>query len=184
MSRLFRCNPVEANVMSPRIEDHKRPQQAGEPPRPPEIDAFYLSLVTAMAEFAASLVHDLKQPITDAILNANACERWLRRDPPDASGAYEAASRMVADAIRAADIIDRVPLKLEALRQFSAKVTRQRSALTEADITAFKAAGYDNRAVLDVLVLAATKLISNRTSHLAGTPDDAIMEGAPRRRTR
>ena len=184
MSRLFRCNPVEANMMSPRIEDHKRPQQAGEPPRPPEIDAFYLSLVMAMAEFSASLVHDLKQPITDAILNANACARRLRRDPPDASGAYEAASRMVADAIRAADVIGRIPSKLEALRQFAAKVTRQRGALTEADVAAFKAVGYDDRAVLDVLVLAATKLISNHTGHLAGTPNDAIMEGASQRRTR
>ena len=183
MSRLFRCNPVEANMMSPRIEDRKCPRQVGEPPRPPEIDAFYLSLVTVMAEFAASLVHDLKQPITDVMLNANACARWLRRDPPDASGAYEAASRMVADAIRAADVIDRIPSKLEALRQFAAKVTRQRGALTEADVTAFKAAGCDNRAALDVLVLAATKLISSH-NHLAGAPNDAIMEGASRRRTR
>jgi hypothetical protein len=42
----------------------------------------------------------------------------------------------------------------------------------------FKAAGYDNRAVLDVLVLAATKLISNYTNHLAQTPNDAFMKGA------
>jgi len=38
--------------------------------------------------------------------------------------------------------------KLEALRQFAAKVTRQRGAVSEADVAAFKAAGYDNRAVL------------------------------------
>jgi hypothetical protein len=43
---------------------------------------------------------------------------------------------------------------------------------------AFKAAGYDNRAVLDVLVLAATKLISNYTNHLAETPNDSFMKGA------
>ncbi len=68
--------------------------------------------------------------------------------------------------------------KLEALRQFAAKVTRQRGAVSEADVTAFKAAGYDNRAVLDVLVLAATKLISNYTNHLAQTPNDSFMKGA------
>jgi uncharacterized peroxidase-related enzyme len=68
--------------------------------------------------------------------------------------------------------------KLEALRQFAAKVTRQRGALTEADVSAFKAAGYDNRAVLDVLVLGATKLISNYTNHLADTPNDPFMKGA------
>jgi alkylhydroperoxidase family enzyme len=68
--------------------------------------------------------------------------------------------------------------KLEALRQFAAKVTRQRGALSEADVAAFKAAGYDNRAVLDVLALAATKLVSNYTNHLADTPNDAFMKGA------
>lgn len=68
--------------------------------------------------------------------------------------------------------------KREALRQFAAKVTRQRGAVSEADVAAFKAAGYDNRAVLDVLVLAATKLISNYTNHLAATPNDSFMKGA------
>ena len=68
--------------------------------------------------------------------------------------------------------------KLEALRQFAAKVTRNRGVVSEADVSAFKAAGYDNRAMLDVLVLAATKLISNYTNHLAQTLLDAFMKGA------
>jgi len=68
--------------------------------------------------------------------------------------------------------------KLEALRQFAAKVTRNRGVVSEADVSAFKAAGYDNRAILDVLVLAATKLISNYTNHLAQTPLDPFMKGA------
>src|ERR1700747_1874127 len=68
--------------------------------------------------------------------------------------------------------------KLEALRRFAAKVTRSRGVLSEADVAAFRAAGDGNRAVLDVLVLAATKLISNYTTHLAETPNDAFMKGA------
>jgi alkylhydroperoxidase family enzyme len=68
--------------------------------------------------------------------------------------------------------------KLETLRQFAAKVTRNRGVVSEADVSAFKAAGYDNRAILDVLVLAATNLISNYTNYLAQTPLDAFMKGA------
>ncbi len=68
--------------------------------------------------------------------------------------------------------------KLEALRQFAAKVTRNRGLVSEADVSAFKAAGFDNGAMLDVLVLAATKLISNYTNHLAQTPLDPFMKGA------
>ena len=68
--------------------------------------------------------------------------------------------------------------KLEALRVFAAKTTRQRGVVSQAEVAEFKAAGYDNRAALDVLVLAATKLISNYTNHLAQTPVDDFMKGA------
>ncbi|MET3107913.1 putative peroxidase-related enzyme [Oxalobacteraceae bacterium GrIS 2.11] len=68
--------------------------------------------------------------------------------------------------------------KLEALRHFAAVVTRKRGVLEDADVAAFKAAGYDNGAMLDVLVLAATKLISNYTNHLVDTPLDSFMAGA------
>jgi alkylhydroperoxidase family enzyme len=68
--------------------------------------------------------------------------------------------------------------KLEALRRFAALVTRKRGAVSQADVEAFKAAGYDNQAILDLLVLAAAKLISNYTNHLAQTPLDAFMRGA------
>jgi len=67
--------------------------------------------------------------------------------------------------------------KLEALRSFAAKVTRHRGVVSEADVAAFKAAGYTNQSVLDILVLAATKLISNYTNHLADTPIDPFMKG-------
>lgn len=68
--------------------------------------------------------------------------------------------------------------RLEALRQFAASITRNRGAVKDSEVASFKAAGYDNRAVLDVFVLAATKLISNYTNHLADTPLDAFMKGA------
>jgi uncharacterized peroxidase-related enzyme len=90
--------------------------------------------------------------------------RMAEVDPADIAAVRE--NRPIADA------------KREALRQFAAKVTRQRGAVAQADVAAFKAAGYDNRAVLDVLVLAATKLISNYTNHLAETPLDSFMKGA------
>src|SRR5262249_7781589 len=56
--------------------------------------------------------------------------------------------------------------KLEALRHFAAVVTRNRGVVSPAEVAAFKKAGYDNRAILDLLVLAATKLIANYTNHL------------------
>jgi len=82
----------------------------------------------------------------------------------------------VIDAVRGGRLISDV--KLEALREFAAAITRNRGVMSDAEVAAFKAAGYDNRAILDVLVLAATKLISNYTNHLAETPLDGFMKGA------
>lgn len=67
--------------------------------------------------------------------------------------------------------------KLEALRSFAANITRNRGVVSEADVEAFKEAGYTNQSVLDLLVIAATKLISNYTNHLADTPNDSFMAG-------
>jgi len=68
--------------------------------------------------------------------------------------------------------------KLEALRRFATAVIRNRGVVSDVEVAAFKAAGYDNGAMLDVLVLAATKLISNYANHFADTPLDEFMKGA------
>src|SRR5260370_24418031 len=65
--------------------------------------------------------------------------------------------------------------KLEALRPFAPKVTRQPGVVSHAEVPAFKAPAYDNRAVLDVLVLAATKPYYNYSNHLAYTPTDSVI---------
>ena len=61
-----------------------------------------------MGELTASLAHEMKQPIAAAVTDARTCLRWLARDAPDIEEAREAASRMIKDATRAAEIIDRV----------------------------------------------------------------------------
>jgi PAS domain S-box-containing protein len=66
--------------------------------------------VTTMGELTASLAHEVNQPIAAAVTNANTCLRWLTRDHPDVEEARAAASRIVKDATRAADIISRIRL--------------------------------------------------------------------------
>jgi C4-dicarboxylate-specific signal transduction histidine kinase len=63
-----------------------------------------------MGELCASLAHEVNQPITAAITNADACLRWLARDTPNLEKARESAMSIVEDGTRAAEIIARIRL--------------------------------------------------------------------------
>jgi C4-dicarboxylate-specific signal transduction histidine kinase len=63
-----------------------------------------------MGELTASLAHEVNQPIAAAGTDAKTCLRWLARDHPDLEEAREAASRVVKDATRAAEIVSRIRL--------------------------------------------------------------------------
>ena len=60
--------------------------------------------------------------------------------------------------------------KLEALRVFSKKMVIDRGFVSDTDVDAFLAAGYDRAAVLAVILGVALKVISNYTNHVAETP--------------
>jgi PAS domain S-box-containing protein len=90
------------------IEDRKRAEQERERLRQLEADLAYVNRVTTVGELAASLGHEIKQPIASASINAQACRRWLHRDAPDVIEASNVASAMIEDVARAAEIIDRV----------------------------------------------------------------------------
>ena len=68
----------------------------------------HVARAMTVGELAASLAHEINQPIAAVVLNAETCARWLRRDPPDLTEARGAASRTVDQATRIADIVDRI----------------------------------------------------------------------------
>ncbi len=96
---------VEFVGSSMDITERKRAEEAL---RRAQADLAHINRVSMMGELAASLAHELKQPIAAAITNAKTCVRWLQRDTPDVAEACEAALRMINDATRAAEVIDRV----------------------------------------------------------------------------
>jgi PAS domain S-box-containing protein len=83
-------------------------KHAEEALRQAQADLERISRATTMGELTASLAHEVNQPIAAALTDANTCLRWLMRDQPDVEEAREAASRVVRDAVRASDIINRM----------------------------------------------------------------------------
>ncbi len=67
--------------------------------------------------------------------------------------------------------------RLEALRQFTARLVEARGWLDEADTQAFLAAGYTPANIMEVILGVGQKTLSNYTNHIAGTELDAAFSG-------
>ncbi|XIA66241.1 PAS domain S-box protein [Bradyrhizobium sp. TZ2] len=68
----------------------------------------HVTRVTALGELAASIAHEVNQPLAAVVANAAACQRWLDRDPPDLGEARSTVQSIIKDGNRAADVIQRV----------------------------------------------------------------------------
>ena len=66
--------------------------------------------------------------------------------------------------------------KLQALAAFTQQVVEQRGEVAPGAVEAFLAAGFTRAQVLEVVLVVATKTISNYVNHLTATPFDAFMQ--------
>ena len=82
-------------------EEHERLRQL-------ESDLAHMNRLSVMGELAASLAHEITQPIAAARNNARAAMNFLDRRPPDLGEVREALGCVVGDADRAGEIVDRV----------------------------------------------------------------------------
>jgi len=92
------------------IDDQKRAEEAL---RQALGDLARINRVTTMGELAASMAHEISQPISGAITNANVCLRKLENDKPDLDEVRAAVTRFGRDARRAAEIIARIRSQFE-----------------------------------------------------------------------
>jgi PAS domain S-box-containing protein len=90
------------------ITDQKRAEQEHEKLRQLEAELAHINRVSMLGEMAASLAHEIKQPIAAAITSANTCIEWLAHEPPNLDRARAAATRIDKYGNRAAEIIDRI----------------------------------------------------------------------------
>src|SRR6266852_1929701 len=90
------------------ITERKRAEQERERLRQLEAELVHMNRVSTMGEMAASLAHEVNQPISAAVMNAEVCLELLQREQPYVPDLTDAASAMLRSAKRAADIIDSV----------------------------------------------------------------------------
>ena len=105
----------------------------------------HVTRVTALGELAASIAHDVNQPLAAVVANAAACLRWLDREPPDLEEARGTMESIIKEGNRAGEVTQRV-------RAFVNKTTDQRIPL------------HINDVVNEVVTLVQHELFSHRIS--------------------
>jgi len=65
----------------------------------------HASRILTLGELAASIAHEVNQPLCAIAANGQACLRWFDRDVPDVAAARQSVERMIDTANRAADVV-------------------------------------------------------------------------------
>ena len=99
--RGYRGTGTDVTATMRAQEEHERLRQL-------ESDLAHVNRLSMMGVLAASLAHEVKQPIATARNNARAALNFLAKNPPDLDEVREALGCIVGDADRAGDIIDRI----------------------------------------------------------------------------
>ena len=69
--------------------------------------------LTTMGQMAASIAHEINQPLAGVVNNANAGLRWLNRQPPNTAEVEAALRRIVSDGERGSGIIESIRATLK-----------------------------------------------------------------------
>jgi two-component system sensor kinase FixL len=99
--------------------------------------------VTTLGELTASIAHEVNQPLSGIITNAEASRRWLAHEPPQIEEARNAIERVIRDAERASGVVRRI-------RDLAKKATPE---MTRLDI---------NDAISDAMLLVQREVRSHR----------------------
>jgi len=104
----FPPQPAKLDSVLVSLSDITERRQAEDALRRAQAELAHVTRVMTVGELAASIAHEVNQPLTGVITNGNACLRWLGRTPPDLDEAREAVRRMIRDGSRASEVMARI----------------------------------------------------------------------------
>jgi PAS domain S-box-containing protein len=116
---------VEACLMISRdLTDH---MAAVEALQKAQAELAHVTRVTALGELAASIAHEINQPLAAIAADASACLNWLAKSQPDLDMARASLTAVVSDSLRAGEVVNRI-------RQLATKSDPQRTPLQLNDV--------------------------------------------------
>jgi two-component system sensor kinase FixL len=119
-----RGQPVGTLETNNDITERKRSQDALERA---QTELAHVNRVMTLGELAASIAHEVNQPLTGVVTSAAACLRLLQNDSPDLRELREALQYIINDGMRASEVVQRI-------RALSKKADPQRVGLDVNDI--------------------------------------------------
>ncbi len=90
------------------VEDITERKRAEEELAAAQNELVCVTRVTTMGELAASIAHEVNQPLAAVVANGHACLRWLAAETPNEQEVRDAVQRIIRDANRASDVISRI----------------------------------------------------------------------------
>jgi signal transduction histidine kinase len=144
----------KAEVELHKLTDHLEEQvllrtaqltQASETLREAQTELAHANRVATMGQMAASIAHEIKQPITVAVGSAEAAFNWLGNQPPKLDEVGQALSRIVEAGTQATEFIERV-------RNFFKKAPARKDPFEI------------NQAIHEVIALTRSELANNKVS--------------------
>lgn len=145
LDRELRFTDLYARVAAERIERHR----AEKAMLKLQTELAHVARAATLGELAASIAHEVNQPLAAVITNGHACLRWLAQKPLDLGEAAAATARIVRDAKRASEVIART-------RAFLQRGTRQ---VAPIDI---------NEAISEMIAMVQAEIRSREvSSHIA-----------------
>ena len=146
---LFEWKPDEGVSFVIDMTDRKRAEEKLRASERRLLDAqmelAHVTRVTTLGELAASIAHEVNQPLAAVVANAEAGLRWLRRGTPDVDAACRSVEWIIDDGNRASEVIRRV-------RALAKKTSLEKVPLDVSDVAG------------ETIALVQRDLISHRVS--------------------
>jgi two-component system, LuxR family, sensor kinase FixL len=108
LSVTYPASPERLDVTLLSLEDVTERLRTERQLREVEANFTHAARVSTLGELAASIAHEVNQPLSAIVTNGETSLRWLAREEPNVAKVAQLTTRMVASARRASDIVRRI----------------------------------------------------------------------------